>query len=119
MLGSSKFVNERSAGAEPLGQVKRRHPRVSSLGRAFASIGDGQEGSVLNMSLGGILLRLKWMLNMGSSYFLKLFLDGKVAVVEARVVRLVTRSEDCLVGMEFLRVAPQDRKTLQRFVDRL
>jgi len=97
---------------------ERRHQRISSIGRAFVRLGDGREGSVLDLSLGGLLLRLKWVLNLGSSYFIKLLLDDKVAVVEARVVRLVTRSEDCLAGLEFIRLSQQDRKTLYKFVGR-
>ncbi len=96
----------------------RRHQRISSVGRAFVRLGDGREGSVLDMSLGGLLLRLRWMLNLGSSYFIKLLLDDKVAVVEARVVRLVTRGEDYLAGLEFIRLSQQDRKTLYKFVGR-
>ncbi len=68
------------------------------------------------MSRGGFLLRLKWCMNPGSSYFVKLFVNGRVAVVEARVVRMVTRPEDYLAGMEFIRVAPQGRKVLQHFL---
>lgn len=118
MFGETGFGDAEGSGSSASSRPTRRHPRISTLGRAFASIGDGQEGSVLDMSHGGILLRLKWMLNPGSAYFLKLFLNGKVAVVEARVVRLVTRSDDCLVGMEFVRVAPQDRQTLRAFINR-
>lgn len=118
MFGSSRPMNGNSGQANNLNSSGRRHQRVSAVGRAFARLGDGREGSVLDMSIGGILLRLKRVLNLGSSYFVKLLLDGKVAVVEARVVRLVTRNDDCLAGMEFIRLSQSDRKILQKFVGR-
>ncbi len=94
---------------------RRKHERVDSLGRCFAQLGDGWEGSVLNMSLGGILLRLKRLLKPGSSYLLKLHVGDQVAIVEARVVRLVPSDGECLAGMEFLRVAPHDRALIRLF----
>jgi hypothetical protein len=97
-------------------ESRRRHTRVETLGSVFADFGDEREGSVLNMSLGGFLLRLKWMMNPGSSYFVKLFVNGRVAVVEARVVRVVARPDDFLAGMELIRVAPQGREVLQHFL---
>ena len=100
----------------PEGGTRRRHPRVESLGRVFASLGAGQEGSVLNISLCGLLLRAKKMLTPGSSYFLKLLFDGQVAVVEARVVNLLSRDEDYLAGMEFTRLSNRDREALQSFI---
>lgn len=107
---------ETITGAPPEGKTRRRYPRVTATGRAFASIGDGQEGSILNMSLGGILLRLRRVLTPGSSYFLKLFFDGREAVVEARVVHLLIRSGDFLAGMEFVRLSAGDREALERFL---
>ena len=100
----------------PPGRSRRRHPRVDSLGHAFANIGAGEEGSVLNLSLGGLLLRLKRALTPGSSYILKLYLGNEVAVVEARVVRLLTGTEECLAGLEFLQVSPRDRGALLKFL---
>lgn len=100
----------------PEGGTRRRHPRVDALGRVFASLGAGQEGSVINISLCGLLLRVKKMLTPGSSYFLKLLFDGQVAVVEARVVRLLTRNDDYLAGMEFVRLSNQDREAIQSFI---
>ncbi len=97
-------------------ESRRRHPRISTLGRVFADLGGDREGSVIDISRGGLLLRLKWSLNPGSSYFMKLFVNGRIAVVEARVVRVVTRPEDYLAGMEFIRVAPQGREVLQHFL---
>jgi hypothetical protein len=115
MLGDSKAskeINESGLEWKP----KRRFPRMDTLGRVFAGLGEGQEGSVVNLSLGGLLLRLKRTLKPGSSYFLKLFLGSEVAVVEARVVRLVTGNEEYLAGMEFIRIARQDKVILQNYV---
>ena len=118
MFGTSRPFDDNNGRANLRNDSGRRHHRISAVGRAFARLGDGREGSILDMSIGGILLRLKSVLNLGSSYFVKLLLDGKVAVVEARVVRLVTRSDDYLAGMEFIRLSQQDRRTLQKFVGR-
>ncbi len=98
------------------GRTKRRHPRVDALGRVFANLGAGQEGSVINISLCGLLLRVKRGLTPGSSYFLKLLFNGRVAVVEARVFRLLTRNDDHLAGMEFIRVSNQDREAIRSFI---
>lgn len=96
---------------------RRRHPRVDSLGRCFAEIGGGWEASVLNLSLGGMLLRATRVLNPGSAYFIKLIFDERVAVVQARVVRLLSMAEEYLAGMEFLWLSPIDQSALQRFVE--
>ncbi len=115
MFGFSKQTRVKSP-LPPEGGTRRRHPRIESLGRVFASLGAGQEGSVLNISLCGLLLRAKRAMTPGSSYFLKLLFDGKVAVVEARVVRLLTRSDDYLAGMEFVRLSNRDRQALQNLI---
>ena len=115
MLGDQKASKEIDQLAPDL-KPKRRFPRMDTLGRVFAGIGEGQEGSVVNLSLGGLLLRLKRTLKPGSSYFLKLFLGSEVAVVEARVVRLVAGDEEFLAGMEFIRIARQDKAILQNYV---
>jgi hypothetical protein len=95
---------------------RRSFPRIDTLGRVFAGIGEGQEGSVVNLSLGGLLIRLRRILTPGSSYFLKLFLGNEIAVVEARVVRLVAQENDYMAGMEFLRISREDKITLQNFM---
>ncbi len=115
MFGFSKQPRVKSL-PPPEGGTRRRHPRIESLGRVFASLGAGQEGSVLNLSLCGLLLRVRKALTPGSSYFLKLLFDGQVAVVEARVVRLLTRNDDCLAGMEFVRLSSRDREAIQNFI---
>lgn len=99
---------------------RRRHVRIDSLGRCFAELGGGWEGSVLNVSLSGMLLRLRRLLTPGSSYFVKLFLADAVAVVEARVVRLDGDGNEgeCLAGMEFLSMSAVDQAVLRRYVHR-
>lgn len=95
----------------------RRCPRVSVRGRCFAELGGGWEGSVVDLSVTGMLLRLTRVLTPGSSYFVKLYLGRQVAVVEAQVVRVIAGDDECDAGMEFRRVAPSDRALLQAFVD--
>jgi len=95
----------------------RRYPRVSVRGRCFAELGGGWEGSVLDLSVTGMLLRLTRVLTPGSSYFVKLYLGRRVAVVEALVVRVIASDEECDAGMEFRRVSLTDRGLLQDFVD--
>ena len=97
---------------------RRRHTRIVSLGRCFAQLGDGWEGSILNLSLGGMLVRLKRVLTPGSSYFVKLFLGERIAVVEARVVRLSELEDECLAGMEFLNVSLGDQAYLRGYMRR-
>jgi hypothetical protein len=115
MFGFSKQTKVKSP-PPPVGGTRRRHPRVDALGRVFASLGGGQEGSVINISLCGLLLRVKRGLTPGSSYFIKLLFGSKVAVVEARVIRLLTRNDDYLAGMEFIRLSNQDREAIQSFI---
>ena len=54
---------------------RRRHRRINASGRCFAELGGGWEGSVKNLSVGGMLLRVKRALTPGSTYFVKLFLE--------------------------------------------
>jgi hypothetical protein len=114
MSGDTKV--SRDSGRTPEWKPKRSFPRIDTLGRVFVGIGEGQEGSVVNLSLGGLLIRLKKVLTPGSSYFLKLFLGKEIAVVEARVVRLVSRNEEYLAGMEFVRISRQDKVVLQNYM---
>lgn len=95
----------------------RRYPRVAVRGQCFAELGGGWEGSVLDLSVTGMLLRLTRVLTPGSSYFVKLYLGRQVAVVEAQVVRVVAGDDECDAGMEFRRVSTTDRALLQAFVD--
>ena len=95
MFGFSGSASEEGSSAPPA--ESRRHPRIESLGRAFAGVGNGKEASVLNVSLGGLLLRLTGTLTPGSSYFLKLFLNSEIAVVEALHTR---QAEGPLGGTE-------------------
>ena len=97
--------------------TRRRYSRVPSLGECFAELGNGWEGSVLDVSLGGMLLRIKRVLTLGSSYFVKLLLQQRTMVVEARVVRVQTSAEDYLTGMEFLKLSSKDRETLRGFTE--
>ena len=103
------------------GTSRRRHRRVDAIGRGFAQLGGGWEASVLNLSVGGMLLRLKRFLTPGSTYVVKLFLEEKVAIVEARVVRLseaVTEGErDCLAALQFTSVPLSDAACLRGFVN--
>ena len=72
---------------------------------------------MLDMSLGGMLLRIKRVLTLGSSYFVKLLLQQRTMVVEARVVRVQSAAGDYLAGMEFLRLSSEDRETLRGFTE--
>jgi c-di-GMP-binding flagellar brake protein YcgR len=80
-------------------------------------LGNGWEGSVLDVSLGGMLVRVKRVLTLGSSYFVKLLFPRRVLVVEARVVRVQTVAENFLTGMEFLKLSSEDRQVLQGFTE--
>jgi c-di-GMP-binding flagellar brake protein YcgR len=97
---------------------RRRYHRVDSLGRCFAELGDGWEASVLNLSLGGMLLRMRRLLTPGSAYVIKLLFENQLAVVEARVVRVGRADEDCLAGMEFLSMSVEDAGRLRGYVHR-
>ena len=97
---------------------RRRYHRVDSVGRCFAQLGDGWEASVLNVSLGGMLLRLRRLLTPGSAYLIKLLFENQLAVVQARVVHVDRADEDCLAGMEFLSMSEQDAGRLRSYVHR-
>ena len=97
--------------------TRRRYSRVPSVGECFAQLGNGWEGSVLDVSLGGMLLRVKRVLTLRSSYFVKLLLLHRTLVVEARVVRVQGASEDFLTGMEFLKLSSEDREVLRGFTE--
>ncbi len=103
------------------GTSRRRHQRIDALGRGFVQLGGGWEASVLNLSVGGMLLRLKRLLTPGSTYVVKLFLEEKVAIVEARVVRLSEvaseAEQDCLAALQFTSVPPSDAACLRGFVN--
>lgn len=89
---------------------------MDSVGCCFAQLGDGWEASVLNVSLGGMLLRARRGLTTGSSYLIKLLFDDQMAVVEARVVHVALLDEECLAGLEFLSMSSDDAVRLRGFV---
>ncbi len=102
---------------------RRRHRRMDTRGRVFAQLGGGWEASVLNLSVGGMLLRLKRSLTPGSSYVVKLFLEEQIAIVEARQVRLsqvVSEEQDeaeCLVALQFTSAATRDAARLRGYIN--
>jgi c-di-GMP-binding flagellar brake protein YcgR len=95
---------------------RRRYHRLDARGRLFAQLGDGWEASVVNVSAGGMLLRMRRVLTPGSSYLIKLLFGEDLAVVEARVVRADQGVEDCLMGLEFLSISHEDRGRLLGYV---
>lgn len=111
------------------GASRRRHRRIDALGRVFAQLGGGWEASVLNLSIGGMLLRLKRNLTPGSSYVVKLFLEDQVAIVEARVVRLsqsmaqprdlpdAPDEPECFAALQFTSVPTIDAARLRGYVN--
>jgi c-di-GMP-binding flagellar brake protein YcgR len=118
--GARRIVHRVASGADTFmaHASRRRYHRVDSVGRCFAELGDGWEASVLNLSLGGMLLRLRRLLNPGSAYLIKLVFENQLAVVQARVVRVDRAEEDCLAGMEFLSMSEEDRGRLRGYVHR-
>lgn len=115
--GSSRgFQQERTSSMAHVS--RRRYHRVDSVGQCFAQLGDGWEASVLNLSLGGMLLRLRRLLTPGSAYLIKLLFENQLAVVQARVVRVDQMDEDCLAGMEFLSMSDEDASRLRGYVRR-
>ena len=81
---------------------------------------------MLNLSVGGMLLRLKRSLTPGSSYVVKLFLEEQVAIVEARVVRLTKRSQavseqrdeaECFAALQFTSVSTSDAACLRSYIN--
>ncbi len=82
-------------------------------------MGSGWEGSIVDLSVGGMMMRLKKKLTPGSTYVVKLFLEEKVAIVEARVVRAVESEQDreCEVGLQFTAVPMDDAAVLRGFVN--
>ena len=96
------------------GMDQRRYGRVDAIGRCFALIGGGWEGSVLNVSQSGLLLRVKRELQLGSAYYMKLLWQGTTLVVLARVARAVSTDDDFEFGMEFVEMSAEDRLALRQ-----
>jgi c-di-GMP-binding flagellar brake protein YcgR len=105
---------------------RRRHRRIDALGCVFAQLGGGWEASVLNLSVGGMLLRLKRSLTPGSSYVVKLFLEEQIAIVDARVVRLYKMSQavseeqdeaECFAALQFTSVPTRDAACLRGYIN--
>lgn len=102
---------------------RRRHRRIDALGRVFAQLGGGWEASVLNLSVGGMLLRLRRELTPGSSYVVKLLLEEQTAIVEARVVRLFQAASEgpdgpeCFAALQFTSVSTSDAACLRGYVN--
>ena len=127
--GSSRGLSVPEARETPKkieASSRRRHRRIDAVGRVFAQLGGGWEASVLNLSVGGMLLRLKRNLTPGSSYVVKLFLEERVAIVEARVVRLTKRplvtteprdEADCFAALEFTSVSTSDAASLRGYIN--
>jgi len=66
-----------------------------------------------------MLLRLKRALTPGSTYFVKLFLDGgEVAIVEAKVLRLLDVDEECEAALKFTSIGSDDADILRGFLTR-
>ena len=63
------------------------------------------------------MLRIKRVLTLGSSYFVKLLLRQQTMVVEARVVHVQGSAGDYLTGMEFVRLSAEDREALRGFTE--
>lgn len=64
-----------------------------------------------------MLLRLKRALTPGSTYFVKLFLDGgEVAIVEAKVLRLLDADEECEAALKS--IGSDDADILRGFLTR-
>ena len=99
------------------GASRRRHRRIDALGRVFAQLGSGWEASVLNLSVGGMLMRLTRVLTPGSSYVVKLFLEEQIAMVEARVVRMTQLDADCYAAFQFTSVPASDAACLRGYVN--
>lgn len=93
---------------------QRSHGRVDAIGRCFAVIGGGWEGSVLNVSQSGLLLRVKRQLQLGSAYYMKLLWQGNTLVVLARVARAVASEDEFEFGMEFVEMSAEDRFALRQ-----
>ena len=66
-----------------------------------------------------MLLRLKRALTLGSTYFVKLFLEGgEVAIVEAKVLRLLDADEtngECKAALKFTSISLEDARFPARF----
>ena len=105
---------------EDMPASRRRHRRIDALGRCFAQLGGGWEASVMNLSVGGMLLRLTRALTPGSSYLIKLFLEDHVAIVEARVVRTAESMspDERLAALQFTSVSAADAASLRGYVNR-
>lgn len=100
--------------------TRRRHRRIDALGKCFAQLGGGWEASVLNLSVGGMLMRVKRELNPGSTYVVKLFLEDQIAVVEGRVTRAseADAERESLVAIQFTSIPSGDAASLSRYVNR-
>ena len=95
---------------------RRRFQRVSVARRAvLVCRGERVEGATLDVSLGGLMFRGDRVMEVGSHVEVDVHLGpGNISVqASARVARTL---EDGCMGVEFIRLKPEDAERLQQFL---
>ena len=104
---------------------ERRHPRIQKLNLVQISRFDEEgfradlaTGRTLNLSYGGMRLELHHALPLRSIVSLTLALDNDLVDVRGKVVYLEEIDEErCAMGIEFVDLAAESRRLLDRYVD--
>ncbi|MFQ5990088.1 MAG: PilZ domain-containing protein [Candidatus Methylomirabilales bacterium] len=90
-------------GGKRVDQVKserRRFPRCRAWGWLSGWIGEAHKASVVDISLGGVLIEHSYILRPGTISILTLFLCGAKVSVKCRVVRTVVYRYETWPGVE-------------------
>jgi hypothetical protein len=93
------------------GQNKRAFPRFRTKSSVYASF-PGGVATVRDISLGGILLKDREPIDVGSAVRLCLHLDGKTSFCQAVVSRTDLRG----MGLRFTEISREDRRVLSGYL---
>lgn len=99
---------------------QRQHPRYS-INREFESIGELIDEYVVNISQGGVFIRSREPLPVGTEVDLKFTIildDFETIEGQGRVVRTVDEGEDAGMGVEFTEMGENSRKVIEEVARR-
>lgn len=99
---------------------QRRHPRFS-INREFESIGELIDEYVVNISQGGIFIKSREPLPVGTEVDLKFTIildDFETIEGQGKVVRCITEGEDAGMGVQFTEMDEKSRRVIEEIAKR-
>ncbi|MFQ5657967.1 MAG: PilZ domain-containing protein [Candidatus Methylomirabilales bacterium] len=110
-------------------EERRRHPRWEVQDQIVGQIPRVPEVSLVNISIGGVLIEHVKIVRPGSFCFLSLLLSGQKVGLKCRVVRSVvhryelsaTGERDLIyrTGLKFLALSETPRRQIEKYIDSL